>query len=458
MLLLDLPPEIFQRIVAFYVSNAGIRKAAKIRGVSKTFRDYINEEMFARQHASAFVSKVPRKLLQKNVALFLEYRSMSLYGAPDLLPSLIHRAVDHMVEVTNKTTDKERAALTQGAITVVSTHCDGVHHLAVAPTQLKTRNYLHDAVDVTSLSIAIYLGKKGFVSQLLDRKINHWGRTHLFGSLLCVAAKQNDIWSLRRLLSTMTEDSGGLLVKSRSNIIIEALDTAAHRKHWSVAVVLFKWHIAHISVRISKHYGSLLKLAAASDGLSLLREIPCHNHVITQRALLIGLLKNPAPKDVLHHCVGEKGMRDWLEVRCDEMNEARSLLDLAVREDNLALVEATVYVQAQVDGARLYATLSTAFREAILRNNDAMVRFFLKNGVDPEAPIHPRLALKSIRPPTSTCDLARPGSKVYSIVREAIVRKMEKLQSKYQSPEYYVWSKELQEDVLMSYTFHAPKL
>jgi hypothetical protein len=34
MLLLDLPPEVFQRVVEVYVSDIGIRKASKTREVS----------------------------------------------------------------------------------------------------------------------------------------------------------------------------------------------------------------------------------------------------------------------------------------------------------------------------------------------------------------------------------------------------------------------------------------
>ncbi|KAF2032437.1 hypothetical protein EK21DRAFT_110110 [Setomelanomma holmii] len=67
MPLLDLPPEIFQRVIAIYVHIVGIRKAARIRTVCRTFTCFINEEFFARQPASKFIARVPKELLGKTI-------------------------------------------------------------------------------------------------------------------------------------------------------------------------------------------------------------------------------------------------------------------------------------------------------------------------------------------------------------------------------------------------------
>ncbi|KAF9690996.1 hypothetical protein EKO04_011211 [Ascochyta lentis] len=459
MLLLDLPPEVFQKIVAFHVSDAGIRKAAKTREVSKTFRDYINEEMFARQPASMFASKVPKKILKKNVALFLEYRSKSLYGAPELLPYLINRTVDHIMEVANQKSNGTRSHLVRIIITVMATYCDDVHNLAIAPTQLKTKNHLADAVDVTSLTIAILSKDKILVSRLLKRKVNPWGRTYLFGHLLRVAAEQNDVQSIRRLAKTLSENASGLTKKHQSAVIGEAINAAAQRGHWSVAALLLEWHESNICLYFRKPCEGLIKLAAAAaDGVALLRAVSYHYLYQYKQSLLLGLLENSTPKAVLRHCIEDKGVMDWLHVRRSGSDKARSLLDLAVRENNLPLVKAIVRVQAQNPNASLYSTMSAAFRKAVLRNNEAMVRFFLEQGVDPEAPISPDIARTSVRKPTSTCELARPGSKVYFMVRAAIAIKMTTFPGNYRPPQYYVWSKVEQKEVLVPYTFHAPNL
>ena len=43
MLLLDMPPEIFQRIIDIYVSTFGVRKAAKAREVSSIITTRIDK-------------------------------------------------------------------------------------------------------------------------------------------------------------------------------------------------------------------------------------------------------------------------------------------------------------------------------------------------------------------------------------------------------------------------------
>lgn len=380
----------------------------------------------------------------------------SLYGVPELLPSLIRRAVDHVTTVTNKTTDRSQARWVEKVITVVTKHCDDAHCLAVAPTDLKIKSHLADAVDVTVLTIAIYLDKRTLVKQMLECGTNPFGRSRLFGYALCAAVRMNSLRITKLLLSDAAKESHGLTKIHHSDAIIEAINTAVFGKQWSLAVILVEWYKTNVR-RLGPKYGqNLMELAAAADGVPLLQALPPRS-ANDQQKILLGLLRNPTPKAVLRYCV-EEVFPCWTQVRRSNRDKARSLLDLAVREDNLPLVEATVHVQARVPNARLYWETTHAFRKAICRNNEAMVRFFLKQGTDPEAVIYPHPNPHSVRSLKSTCELARPGSKVHAMVRTAVVAKIHLQGSSYQPPKYYVWSEKEQKDVLVAYTFYPPKL
>lgn len=64
MLLLDVTPEVLQRIIDFYVTTFGVHNAARPRAVSS--------RTFARQPISQFKGKLARRLLSKNLSFFLE--------------------------------------------------------------------------------------------------------------------------------------------------------------------------------------------------------------------------------------------------------------------------------------------------------------------------------------------------------------------------------------------------
>lgn len=403
------------------------------------------------------MSRVPKKLLKKNLALFLEYRAKSLYGVPNLLPALVRRAVDHVMTAINKSSSGARLWWFREIITVVATHCEDAHCLAIAPTDLKTQTHLADAdaVDVTVLAIAIYLRKKVLVTQLLNNKVDPWGRTHLFGHVMTIAAKLDDMSTTKLLLSKAATATHGPARKRQSNIVIEALKTAVLRKHWGLAAILVGWQQSGAHLLSPKLRQHLLESAAAAGGVALLQAIP-DQRPEDQQKLVLGLLRNPDPEAVLRHCA-EGCFPIWLYVRCCNFDEAIPLLDLAVRENNLPLVKAAIRVHHRVANAQLLSGMTAPFREAILQNNEAMVRFFLEKGVDPEASSHSHKTDFNLRQSMSTCELARPASRVYTIVRKAVLEKIVRLEEQYEPPNYHVWSKKEQKYVLVAYTFHAPQ-
>ncbi|KAL1797129.1 hypothetical protein ACET3X_003735 [Alternaria dauci] len=81
MKLLDLPPEVFQRIVGVLVKKHGLMAAWKVRGTSKAFKSYITYEVLATPSLYAYnKTRAGREILKHKLADFLYTRSIKLNG------------------------------------------------------------------------------------------------------------------------------------------------------------------------------------------------------------------------------------------------------------------------------------------------------------------------------------------------------------------------------------------
>ncbi|KAF3008574.1 hypothetical protein E8E13_007336 [Curvularia kusanoi] len=89
MILLDLPPELFKYIVTYLVTKVGVRQAWKSRQVCRTFKEYIDFEIFANQPIRAFLKPGAlnaRTILRENQGLYLSYHTWVEKGAHTFLP------------------------------------------------------------------------------------------------------------------------------------------------------------------------------------------------------------------------------------------------------------------------------------------------------------------------------------------------------------------------------------
>ncbi|KAF2875589.1 hypothetical protein BDV95DRAFT_603005 [Massariosphaeria phaeospora] len=93
MLLLDFPPEIFQRIIHEFVSSTGVAEAWKARRVCRTFANEVRQDVLAFQRTTAFTNQLPhtqssiiaRRILASNLRIYLANRSKNILDANDFL-------------------------------------------------------------------------------------------------------------------------------------------------------------------------------------------------------------------------------------------------------------------------------------------------------------------------------------------------------------------------------------
>ncbi|KAF2118042.1 hypothetical protein BDV96DRAFT_630490 [Lophiotrema nucula] len=118
VMLLDLPPEMLQRVITCYVKTAGVLEAWKSREACRTFRDYVSEEILARQPPEVFRykrkgTKAAQKLFDHNAAAILGYRVNSLYGVNRFIPFYIRDVVSELMDVDGNINDGRRQKYTQ---------------------------------------------------------------------------------------------------------------------------------------------------------------------------------------------------------------------------------------------------------------------------------------------------------------------------------------------------------
>ncbi|KAF1843182.1 uncharacterized protein K460DRAFT_341031 [Cucurbitaria berberidis CBS 394.84] len=102
MELVELPPELLQRILELYVKNVGIIEAWGTRGTCRTFRSYIDYEVLSRPHLNTYLSsKAGRTILKKNMVGYVFHRSNNpTTFARDLVPKFIRAIMNELAIAT----------------------------------------------------------------------------------------------------------------------------------------------------------------------------------------------------------------------------------------------------------------------------------------------------------------------------------------------------------------------
>ncbi|CAN9330107.1 unnamed protein product [Alternaria alternata] len=121
MLLLDMPPELFDNVIHELVSLAGIDGAWKLRGVCHTFKATITYDIFAKRPVKAFTHRTWR-ILKKQYGLYLYYRSKAPLDIDPYLSNMVNDMVNCMAKELDKNTD-------DGEETVRQNLCDALQLL-----------------------------------------------------------------------------------------------------------------------------------------------------------------------------------------------------------------------------------------------------------------------------------------------------------------------------------------
>ncbi|KAJ8115349.1 hypothetical protein OPT61_g2981 [Boeremia exigua] len=427
MLLLDLPPEVFLRITTNYVTTVSAQQAGKAREVSKTFRDYINEELFARQPVSKFKAHVAKRLLERTLRLFLSYRMKILNGAPNLLPILIRATADRLIGFAGYNL-ASRNMLIKTVTDVIIQHSRHPANLAIAPTSFQCRDLETKRANHIALIVALYAKDEDLVAAILQAGIDPWCQSSLFDPAIYTATRVNSTQLVKMLLSASTKsdaDQTPSRMKWQFRILTNSINQATRSGYWTVAGLLLQWAADGFEFLDKIHK------------LDFIRHSPKYTDYITE-----GLVKNPSPESALRVCIRTGLLDENSPWESSQHSQYQWLLNFAVHKRGVSLAKAAIAVNACAD-------YSKALRAAIKKNDISMVRFLFDSGVDPEARKHPPAG-------KTTCELAERGSEVYTAIKFAVCKKMQQLGANYRPPHQRVSVGKKGKEAYVAYTSEAP--
>lgn len=378
---------------------------------------------------------MPKRLLSKNLAFFLERRTINRHGAPDVLPSLILAIVNEFVSITGATTDTARAFWVKKVAGVIATHCHEASNIAIAPTVARTKDYNQDPSKNNALLVATYLKDGVMVSKFLEQGIDPWTRPLLFESdFLHAAISSKNSPMIDLFLANAGPPQDKSLLKAQVHVFSDAI-VYASTDDWTLATRMLEWNVKHLPKLSPSASRRLIEKAIVTGALGFLESMQDLGYLHWKksphtREIIRGLLTSSRPTDLLQHFSDQEFISLYDHYRMQDNDEARVLLDLAVHNDSLSLAQAFFDVQATRYLSPYISVQNHALRKAISRNNTDMVRLLLAKGADPEAQTRDSRG--------STYELARPGSEIQSMIQRAITKKMFKEGKEYKVPKYLI--------------------
>lgn len=465
MNLLDLPPEVFEGIIAAYVIRAGIANAWRSREVCskslshslcdkhvltsrETFASYITDDIFGRRSVKAFKDTRQGKILLKHgTALYLEYRSTALFGAQEILPSLVRGIVDTFMNITGTSSKERRGEYLKSTCAVVATRARAVGNFIFNPRKDIANCYLTDKIENDALAVAVAMQDMDLVRHLVTNCASTWTATYAFGLPLEIAVTIGDIGMVDLILEYSESKHTDVSVRKRVSLLSDSIRNSSSVRSSNckiydrITTTLIHWHCQHLgrpnvpACEYSFRFALRKKDQQLLDALLGLKL----THA-SKRAYAQALFDRPRE---MYHSLTEV-FRTLLDMGIVNVNTAYrisakywssskprhiSALDFAVHTQDPHLVGSVLDASAHPDGVLLSDTPDSRtwpLREAIKVNNKDIVKLLLERGADPEA--------WDNRDSQCTLSLAREGSAVWNLLLEGIRKKIDLLGQEYRYP------------------------
>jgi hypothetical protein len=396
-----------------------------------------------------------KRILGKNLALFLERRVDALHDAPAFLPTVVKDLTNHFMTISRDNSSETRSRFIRDISIVIVTHTPHAVTVALKPNARIMKQYGAESAGCRAMMIAACIGDKRLVEELLLSGTNSWSKSCLSKEHPIYLATRfgNTEVAMTLLSHARTALPGQHLTHFRYKVVPSCILAALQIGKFDLATEMLEWNPYATSC-----HADALREAIASNAHNFVRKLHRSGHIEATLSfdtwqILDGLLRNPNPETMLRFFteIGYKGLWDT-PCHYDD-SKSRKLLEAAVRDTNFSLVAAVVAVRGPLytihsattdeEARRHVAVNRDAFRQAIFMDNLAMVQLFLSNGADLEALwIHDR-GFEKLNPNPkrkgTTRELSRPGSKLHAMVQATVDNRIHKLGDKYEAPSYMVY-------------------
>ncbi|KAH6633739.1 hypothetical protein C7974DRAFT_453282 [Boeremia exigua] len=392
MLLLDLPPEVFARVVTHLVTGAGIIVAWKHRRVCRTFRRAIEFETLANQPIRAFLKTKEasaRSILKQNAALYISYRLTVEKNAYTFLPRLMGKICNIVCAPlpANAYAARRQHARTLCRLLVKEGGSDVQHLLVVKSPELSSKfthvipKYTHTKPS-NIVAAAAAIGSLAALRTALAGNLNRMFDTSpLFGCPLAAAAAHNHF------------------------PIVAAAVKHLEAQHPRKPVAYYEWHIGHAATAALDHghapIALLLLDVLHAYGLSVSRDAWEHWMARALRARDAALVHRV---QALMHSSRRAAMNAFTEAcAAGDVGAVRMFvhegfvsvhsswsyshgltpLQAAVASKKVDVVDAVLQLGADPNGGAMDDSQRRPLWMAVESNAEAVVQILLRYGADP---------------------------------------------------------------------------
>lgn len=345
--------------------------------IVELFASFIKEEILARQPGEAFqISKGCREILQKNLVLFLSYRTKRVNGAQPFLPNLIHNIVSRLMAIIGDTKNSTREDFTTSLCKYIVQEYDRASSIVLEPCARFTRKIASASTSGNNIGAATVIGNRKAFKILLERDEDSLlSKNELFGTPLSLAASLGNLSMVSYILECAIGTSFWTDTRKRNDLIGPAIEVAIEKKQTRVARYLLDKHYGHLghNCLFPPTFANWLKFAVrgwdADTIKAILRLKPRSWHVGIVFFRVICDLKD---SDLIQSFI-EEGYNSLINRQKKFCN--RTLLDEAVFKGSHEAVRALLDIGANPTSK----LLQMAVREA----HPEIARLLLKHGADP---------------------------------------------------------------------------
>ncbi|KAJ4360814.1 uncharacterized protein N0V89_001381 [Didymosphaeria variabile] len=382
--LLDLPPEVFQRVVHELVSDVGVVEAWKLRGVCRTFAAEIHHDIFAHQPKEILLASMDTsehmKIFQNNLTVYLRNRLNKRLDANGMLVSKIQELWDYPTETLHIQDFQKRQECAARLIEGIVSDPDPLYWMAfIWDEQLWPHRHNHadaymvPATAADKLIAVVAVGEHDLIPGLFELPEN--GDYTMFSRPLVIATGNRDTEMVRTLISCYKK----LHPKNNTHPdIVDAIDSAIQIGNVDALELLIQtcrsWGHCYYSEK--RAYRGWMQCSIIHDSVASLDTVienrGGRKGMLTQE--VVKLICRSGKDTMINHYI-EKGLLD-----VNKVYSHTSPLIIATHAGNVRTMATLISAGADVDKATSDGT--TPLFIASKKHRKGAMNYLLDNGAN----------------------------------------------------------------------------
>ncbi|KAF1935252.1 ankyrin [Clathrospora elynae] len=391
MELLDLPPELLERVMVLYVKKYGIVEAWKIRKICKTFSIHIDRVIFAEQPISAFLRTKEhnaRAILKNNLVSYLIHHTNNLAGAHKFLPDFLNGMLEGLLEglANNEKKNMKRTAYLRLLCELLVKRSGDTVWSFVTMTSAASTNKMSSikfakSIEISKVAAAAAVGSLDALRRgLQNDRQRLWEESDAFGYPLTLAAEGNHVEIVQAIVKSFEEYQHKYPASMPKPYFMLAIDAAMTERFIGIAALLLKIYHKYFPVLPQRYFDTWLAQAILTGNHDLIRSVKALKTVGGTAGYVMGFRMACEQGDA-------QIARMFIDDGHLDINQGLPYdtfpLEIAFNTGHANVVELLLRLGADPDGPHKRWPHARLLWTAIAENKDQMVKLLLDWGANP---------------------------------------------------------------------------